>query len=131
ICLVVSGGLGILYWLAARARSASFPRLIWLPPLYVLFQATPLPIGLVRILSPARARLSDALAPVLTPPSSISLSVTPSATLFDSLQIASCVVVFLIVYNLACSPALLSWTVALPLIFIGAAEAGLGLYQVS
>jgi O-antigen ligase len=137
ICMLVAGGLGLLYWLAANLRSSVRPAnspldyLIWLPPIYALFQATPLPIALVRFLSPARASLSDALAPAVAPPSWIPLSLTPSATLLDALLIGCCVIIFLIVYNLACSPGLRFWTAALPLILIGSAEAALGLLQVA
>jgi O-antigen ligase len=92
-------------------------------------QAIPLPIYLVRFLSPARAHLSDALAPDVAPPAWIPLSVTPSATLFDALLVACCVIVFLIVYDLASSFALPHWIIAIPLILIGAAEATLGLLQ--
>src|ERR1019366_4433019 len=103
--MLAAGGLGLLYWLAANRRSSVRPAnssldyLIWLPPIYALFQATPLPIALVRFFSPARASLSDALAPAVAPPSWIPLSLTPSATLLDALLIGCCVIIFLIVYN--------------------------------
>jgi O-antigen ligase len=103
--------------------------LVFLPPAYAFFQVVPLPLGLVRILSPARARLAAALGPVLGLPAFVPLSVAPSATLLHALQISACVVLFLVVYGTAARMASRTWTLVVPLIVIATAEGALGLLQ--
>src|SRR5580704_3247483 len=69
ICILLAGVLGLMHWLLVlrpRGVIRTGWKLEWLGvclPAYALFQVLPLPLWLVRILSPARARLADALGP--------------------------------------------------------------------
>jgi len=53
---------------------------LYLPAFYVAFQIVPLPLPLLRVLSPSRAELADSLAIVMAAPRYASLSVVPSVT---------------------------------------------------
>src|SRR6266700_6254967 len=64
---ILVGALGLVYWLATLGRKP-LPGLgrwiewpLFLLPVYSLFQVIPLPPAIVRILSPARFELSQAL----------------------------------------------------------------------
>ena len=128
ICL-----LGCIYSLTARPAPLYF-KLHWivlLLPAYSLFQILPLPIALVRFLSPSRAHLAEALRPISPVPSWIPLSVAPSATLYHFLLLAGCASLFLVVSDLTRRFIHRPWIVFLPLLFLGAAEAILGILQVT
>ena len=101
--------------------------LVFLLPTYAFFQVLPLPIQIMRVISPSRAALWDALNPIFSSSSWIPLSVAPTTTMYHALLFAACAVVFSIVYQLAVRP----WTVVIPLIVIAVAEAGIGLAQVA
>ena len=64
IGILLAGVLGTLHCLfvkpAPRFHSL-VERLVLLVPAYALFQVLPLPLGVIRIVSPARARLVDGL----------------------------------------------------------------------
>jgi O-antigen ligase len=106
------------------------PSIAWclaLLPLWVALQLLPLPLALVRALSPARAELASAIQPATWTP----LSAFPSITLSAWLLLAACVLVFLAVRELAWhySDRRTPWRVILPLIFLASLEAVLGLVQ--
>jgi O-antigen ligase len=130
ITVVMAGALGVISWLwMLRTRSVSrsgrrLESLALLLPLYVLFQLLPLPVGLLRILSPARARLLDSISPVLPQPSWAPLSVAPGETVYLCLILSACAVIFLVVWGIA-------WATALPLVILAGAEALLGFLQLS
>lgn len=135
VCLLLIGLLGCMYWLCQGHRGRA-PQLGWgldwmvlLPPVYAFCQAVPLPLGVIRLLSPERARLVDGLGAVMTPPQWAPLSVTPTATLFHCLLFTGCVVLFLVIYNLAAALSGRSWAIVLPLVVLGALEGLLGLAQ--
>ena len=137
VCMMLTGLLGFAYWLwrrrAVRAHrlGSGLDWMVLLPPSYALFQAVALPLSAIRVLSPARARLVDALGAVMAPPRWAPLSVTPAATMFHCLLFATCVVFFLIIYDLAAKLAGRVWLIVLPLVIFAAAEAALGLAQMS
>lgn len=89
--------------------------LAFLVPAYALCQAMPLPLKVVRVLSPSRAWLP--------------LSAMPSATPFHALLLAACAVMFLVVFDLSKRFSFRPWTVIIPLIVVAAAQAILGLLQ--
>jgi putative inorganic carbon (hco3(-)) transporter len=131
ICCFLAGLLGVLYWVVVRpARfgshvvSASI-----LVSLYAFCQVIPLPLRLVRLLSPARAKLAEALRPITHTVSWVPISVVPSATLYHGLLFLACTSVFLVIYDLSKRFSYRPWAVALPLIFAGAAQAIIGLLQ--
>jgi O-antigen ligase len=118
--------------LALRRSSAPplEPSIAWclaLLPLWVALQLVPLPPVLVGALSPARAELASAIQPARWNP----LSAFPAVTLSAWLRLAGCVLVFLVVRELAWhySDRGTPWRVILPLIFLASLEAVLGLVQ--
>ena len=137
ICVLLAGVLGLLHWLLAMRGARAAPtgwKWEWLGlclPAYALFQLVPLPLGVLRLVSPARARLVDTLVPLFPKPGWAPLSVTPSATVYYSLLLAMCGIVFLVIYDIGGRLAAHPWAVAVPLIVLAAAEAALGLLQAS
>ncbi len=105
--------------------------LLFLVPVYGFCQVLPLPLKVVRILSPARAKLADALQPVVTPSRWVPISATPSATLYHCLLFSACASVVFIVYDLSKRFSHRPWIVTLPLIAVGIAQAIIGLVQAS
>jgi O-antigen ligase len=106
------------------------PWLAWplaLGPAWVLLQLIPLPLLVVRWISPARAELASALGGSQWMP----LSVSPAATLAGLLRIVPCVLVFLIVRELTLrySDRWNSWIVVLPIVAVASFEAALALAQ--
>jgi O-antigen ligase len=134
ISILLAGLLGILYCIAVKPapkRTSSLERLVLLLPAYALLQVAPLPLWAVRILSPARAGLADALSSVMPMPHWVTLSVTPSATLYHFLLLCACTVVFFVMLDLSRRFSLRPWAVTLPLILFAAGEAIIGLAQVA
>ena len=64
-------------------------------PAYVLLQVVPLPVAVLRVLSPARAEAMDALGPVGAKVSFASLSVFPAGTFQYFLLVCGYMVIFL------------------------------------
>jgi hypothetical protein len=134
-CLLALGLLVLAYWFrSTRADRAPVldRKLYWLLVLlcsYVAFQLVPLPSFLLRVLSPARAVLLDGAAQAVPGMVLAPLSVVPSETLSHFLRIAAYVVVLLLVRELTWRISHRPWTLVLPIIFVAALEAGLGLLQ--
>jgi O-antigen ligase len=130
----LAGLLGALYGIVLRPDFKLGTKVTWLVflmPAYVLFQTVPLPLWAVRIMSPARAGLADALVPIMPRPGWVTLSVAPSATLYHFLLFAVCTVVFLVIFDLSWRLSSTPWLVMIPLIFVAAGEAIIGLLQVT
>jgi putative inorganic carbon (HCO3(-)) transporter len=130
--------LGLLAMLLSRRRS----RDEWLPlpdrvlrwtaallPAYVLLQVIPLPVALLRVLSPARAEAIDALVPVGAKVSFASLSVFPAGTFQYFLLVCGYLVIFLLACTLTWRFLDRRWLAIWPVLGIAAFEAGLGLWQ--
>lgn len=138
VCLLIVSLTALGYWVVA-ARSISVPPSpLWLGlgalilPAYVALQLVPLPVFLLRILSPARAQLVESLGSVMQPPRFASVSVAPTITSFYLIRIIGYVVVFMLVRELASRlPGRWRWALFVPLIAIAAAEAALGLSQIA
>ncbi len=94
---------------------------------WVLLQIVPLPADVVRLVSPARAELAAAAGDGGWVP----ISVFPALTLAAWTRLAGCVLVFLIVRELAWrySDTRTPWVVMLPLVVVACLEAVLGLAQ--
>jgi O-antigen ligase len=127
--------IALILFLLAR-RSSLAPRLSpwirWpalLLPVYPVLQLLPLPLGVLRLLSPARAEQIEALAPVAGVMRRAPLSVMPSATLRLAVTMAACLLIFLVIRELAWRHPERQWTLAFPLIFMAGIEAAIGLAQ--
>ena len=135
-CLLGLGLLALLYSLyTPQIGLAPRPnRGIWWPilllPGYVALQLIPLPGSLLRVLSPARAELLDALRAAVPDASNYaSLSVIPSNTLAFLLRIMAYTVVFMLVREIGWRWERRIWAPAFPIVAVGALEAALGLMQ--
>ena len=135
ICLLILGLLALVYWLRTPTPDLAPPldrRLCWLVALlvgYVVFQLVPLPIFLLRVLSPARAELLQGLDQVVPGSAFAPLSVAPVDTFSHFLRIAGYALVFLAVREITWRISHRPWTLAFPVILIAALEAGIGLLQ--
>jgi hypothetical protein len=98
-------------------------------PAYVLLQVVPLPMAVLRVLSPARALAMDALGPVGAKVSFASLSVFPAGTFQYFLLVCGYMVIFLLVSTVMELFEDGRWPAIWPVIGIAAFEAGLGLWQ--
>ena len=133
VSLALIGAGVLLYWVRVRPSDLApplEPGLRWpllLLPAYVLLQLAPLPVALLRLLSPARAELAAATASVLPPAGLAPLSVNPPATLEHLLRLCAYVAAFLLVRELAWRLDRRPWLPILPLAGIAAAEAVLGI----
>jgi putative inorganic carbon (HCO3(-)) transporter len=130
--------LGLLAMLLSLGRSreewSTFPGRVlrWtaaLLPAYVLLQVVPLPVAVLRVLSPARAEAMDTLGPVGAKVSFASLSVFPAGTFQYFLLVCGYMVIFLLVCTLTWRFENRRWLVIWPILGIAALEAGLGLWQ--
>ncbi len=130
--------LGLLAILLSLGRSLD----AWLPlpgcvlqwaavllPAYVLLQVIPLPVAVLRVLSPARAEAMDALGPVGAKVNFASLSVFPAGTFQYFLLVCAYLVIFLLIRELTWRFRDRCWLLIWPILGIAALEAGLGLWQ--
>ncbi len=130
--------LGLLAVVLSLAR----PRRQWAPlpdravrwtlallPAYILMQVVPLPVSLVRVLSPARAEALAAQDRIGARVNFASLSVSPAATFQSFLLVCGYVIVFLLVRELTWRFDDRRWLAIVPIVAIGALEAALGLCQ--
>jgi len=115
-----------------KTRKGESRLLVWLAlllPGYAAFQLVPLPLSVLRILSPARAELLDALAPLSLRPDWASLSVAPALTLEHFLLFVGYAVVFFAVRKVSRSSRDMRWLPALPVLAIAAWQAAWGVAQ--
>ncbi len=135
VFLLVPGVLSLCCWFRARRpEMAPHPEggtrwALMLLPAYVVFQLVPLPLGMVRLLSPARAELHEALAQQVAVGMYTPLSVVPAAGFEHFIRIAGYVLVFLLIRELAYRLPERPWALALPVVVVAALEATLGLVQ--
>ncbi len=130
-----ASGLLLLSWAVAANRSPTlsaedFPLAALALPLYAIAQTIPLPLEIVRRLSPARAEIHDSvlgLAPHL--PSWTPLSVHPQETLDFALRLAAYAAVYWIARGLARRLARYGFAAAAPLVVVAAAQAAIALQQ--
>ena len=135
LCLLAIGVVSALYWITLRKIDRApalepwfrWPAMVF--PAFLAFELIPLPLSLLRRLSPARAELLQSLAPVLPDAHLAPLSVMPPAALSQLFRIAACIAVFLLIRELAWRFARQRWSVVIPLLVVGTFEAGLGMVQ--
>src|ERR1039457_6227557 len=134
--LLLLGAGAILYLLAvSRADRPPFigQMVAWavlLPPVYVGFQLLPLPLPLLKILSPERAKLAESLAPIMQTPAFAPISIDPATTAVYLLRtLAYSLTAFLIYEIFRRAWGRRSWAPVIPLIGVAAFEACLGVLQ--
>jgi putative inorganic carbon (hco3(-)) transporter len=98
-------------------------------PAYVLLQVVPLPVAVLRVLSPPRAEAVAALDLIGAKVNFASLSVSPAATFQYFLLVCGYMVIFLLVCTLTWRFRDRRWLVIWPILGIAALESGLGLWQ--
>jgi O-antigen ligase len=98
---------------------------------YLIFQAIPLPLPLLSLLSPQRAELTRALTPVLGPMQFAPISVDPAAHILWFLTIAGCIGVFFLIRELTFRLQNRVFFALLPLLLVASLEAILGLLQIA
>jgi O-antigen ligase len=134
-CLLIAGLVSAVYWAVTPASFAApwgtWPeRALFLLPLYVGLQLVPLPLFLLRILSPARARIAENLGAVMPRPEFAAFSVAPSTTEGYLLRLLGYLLVFLFVREITRrTPYEWLGISFLPLVVIGVLEAALGVSQ--
>ena len=130
--LLVLGLLAVVLSLARpRGQWAPLPdrAVRWtlaLLPAYILMQVVPLPVSLVRVLSPARAEALAALDRIGARVNFASLSVSPAATFQSFLLVCGYVIVFVLARELTWRFDDRRWLAIWPIVAIGALEAGSG-----
>jgi len=133
--LLLLGLLAMIFSLVrARDEWAPLPRgvvrwILALFPAYVLMQVVPLPLSLLRVLSPVRAEAVDALGPIGAKVGFASMSVSPAGTFQYSLLVCAYIVTFLLIRELTWRFRNARWLMIWPILSIAALEAGLGLWQ--
>lgn len=92
-------------------------------------QLVPLPLGLIRVLSPARAKLTEALGAIGIPAGPVTLSVAPAASWEWAVTLLGLMLTYLLVRELVHRFEDRPWVAAAPLIAVATLEAVLGLSQ--
>jgi O-antigen ligase len=131
VCLLALGLAVAAFWLRPpEPRLKPLSPWLLLFPAYVFLQLLPLPLFLLRLLSPSRAAALDSLAPLMPVPAFAPLAIAPAVTVTYFVRAVAFVLVFLLVRDLMRRFALESrWLVVLPIIALAAGEACLGLLQ--
>lgn len=134
-CLAVIAALSMVYWAAAGRFDLApppgrgFRLLIVAVPAVLAVQLAPLPLAVVRALSPARAELDGAASLLAGGSSWVPLSAIPATSLSVLLTGLGCLAVLLLVRELAWRFSARPWLPALPLVLTGFLQAALGLMQ--
>jgi O-antigen ligase len=142
VCLMAVCALSLAVFLPAPSsnhgpgtvrRSPIFERalgvMLILLPSWAALQLLPLPLSWLRVLSPARADLQNALLPIGLAAGRAPLSAAPALTLAHLLRVLSFICVFFLIRELTRRLTRWPWLTALPVVTIGAAEAAVGLAQ--
>jgi O-antigen ligase len=134
-CVLAIAIVAAIYFLFPhRRRIPRFDPLlaacVWLVLGLAAFQLAPLPLSVVRFLSPARAELVRAAAPVAGGlPHFITLTAAPYASAEALLTLASYVAVFLLVREMTLRMDRFPWVPVWPIIVVATLEAALGFIQ--
>jgi O-antigen ligase len=136
ISLVLIGAGSLVFWLSPSSRHR-IPKLdrwlcwpVLLLPSYVLFQLLPLPPTVLSAISPERAEQLGALQPIVKMEFA-PLSVLPAATVEYFFRILAYLSVVITVRAITWLWSDRRWTVAIPVLVLGTAEAALGMFQVA
>lgn len=104
---------------------------LFLLPSYAVLQLIPLPLWILKIVSPLRAESLGALGVILPGVAGGPLSVFPSGTFSHLLRVCAYTVTFLLVRDFAWRFRTVPWGIALPIVAIGTMEALIGLLQLA
>src|SRR5437773_6811 len=121
VALAILGFAPAIPFQRRAATTADSRALVWLAlllPSYAAFPLLPLPLYMLRVMSPARAELLAALAPLSLRPEWAPLSVAPALTLEHFLLFAGYAVVFFAVRDVARSSRDAPWLPVLPVLAI-------------
>jgi O-antigen ligase len=135
VCLLALGIVALAQailsdqWKTKKVDSRLLTWLALLLPAYAAFQLVPLPLSMLRMLSPSRAELLNALAPLSLRPDWASLSVAPALTLEHFLLFVAYAVMFLAVRDVSRSSRDMRWLPALPILAVAAWQAVWGVAQ--
>ena len=134
--LLALGTLGIFsFLLQAGGLRTSPPQesLRWLVILFaffVAFQLVPLPMGLLRSISPARVEIHDGLGSLGAHSSFVAASAVPSATMDHLIRILAYGLVFFLLTDVVHGLRKELWLLAIPIVVIASLQAIVGLLQV-
>ena len=137
LCLAATGVVAVIHFLLPhRSRLPSPDRIaVTCASIFLAIaalQLLPMPIAVVRLLSPTRVDLLQATQPVMGDlPRFVALSAVPYETLQYLLTLGGYGLVILLVRELTLRSNSQSWRTVWPLLIIGGLEAALGLYQAS
>jgi O-antigen ligase len=131
ICLLALGVVAAVYLLRTpAARCAIGAPWLLLFPCWVALQLLPLPLFLLRLLSPTRAGILDSLARLMPAARFAPLAIAPATTVTHWMRVIAYTLTFVLVRDAAGRlTGRRRWLWGMPLVAIGAAEAGLGLLQ--
>src|SRR5450755_1481551 len=107
ISLLILGAGAVFYLLAVSPvdRPPFMGQLLgWavlLPPAYVGFQLVPLPLALLKVLSPARAKLAFSLMPIGQTPAFAPISIDPATTAVYLLRTLAYSLTTLLIYEIS------------------------------
>lgn len=130
VCFLVLGLTAAAYWLRTPAEPGGAGD--WLPlfPCYIVLQLLPLPLFLLRLVSPTRAGIVDSLARLMPPASFAPLATAPAVTVTMLTRVVAYALLFVLVRDVTRRLGGRDrWLMAIPLVAIAAAEAALGLLQ--
>jgi O-antigen ligase/tetratricopeptide (TPR) repeat protein len=91
-------------------------------PAYIAFQLVPLPLAALRVVSPTRAEVADALAGIVATPRFAPLTISVANTSVHLARIAGCVLIFLLVRAITRHSAWGRWAASVPLIGLAVME---------
>jgi len=134
LCVLAVGVIAAAHFLIPRRRIPRTDHMLTVCIAIVLAvaaaQLAPLPLGLIRVLSPARFNLIRAAAPVAGGmPQFARLSAVPYASAEALLGLGAYILVFLLVRELALRLHRYPWALAWPLIVVAVLEALIGFLQ--
>jgi O-antigen ligase len=136
VSLVFIGLAFVAFWSRPRRLlSPAFPGwLKWTAVgllLYLIFQAVPLPLAVLNLLSPDRAEMARSLVPVTGPISAAPICVDVAADILWFLTLAGCAAAFFLIRDISFRLQNRLFFAVLPLLVVAACEALLGLVQVA
>ncbi len=134
VSLALTGVAAAGYFALARKRPLRLPdravrRVSLIMLAWAVAPVLPVPLGVLRILSPARAELVAGAEPVLGKMAFATLGVRPAGSLEILPGLIGCALVFALVVDLGWRLRERPWILVAPLVLIGFLEALLGLVQ--
>ena len=92
-------------------------------PIYIAFQLAPLPLAVLKFISPARAEIAAALGGVGLLPRFAPLTISAASTWLLLARIAGCVLIFLLIHQIVRHSVSDGWIASLPLAGLAAMQA--------